>query len=98
MFHEIAQSCPKLQVSRGDISKTNRHRKLLKTRNLQKILEVSNWVQGLDLNQRPSGYEPNKLPMRILRQSYADDIRPYQTVLDGVKMDSFWTVLLGWKF
>ena len=29
----------------------------LKTRNLQKFLEVSNWVQGLDLNQRPSGYE-----------------------------------------
>ena len=23
---------------------------------------VSNWVQGLDLNQRPSGYEPDELP------------------------------------
>jgi membrane-bound lytic murein transglycosylase A len=34
----------------------------MKTRNLQKFLEVSNWVQGLDLNQRPSGYEPDELP------------------------------------
>ena len=34
----------------------------LKTRNLQRFLEVSNWVQGLDLNQRPSGYEPDELP------------------------------------
>ena len=25
-----------------------------------------NWVQGLDLNQRPSGYEPNELPIRYL--------------------------------
>ena len=24
--------------------------------------EISNWVQGLDLNQRPSGYEPDELP------------------------------------
>ena len=23
---------------------------------------VPNWVQGLDLNQRPSGYEPDELP------------------------------------
>jgi hypothetical protein len=23
---------------------------------------ASNWVQGLDLNQRPSGYEPDELP------------------------------------
>ena len=23
---------------------------------------TSNWVQGLDLNQRPSGYEPDELP------------------------------------
>ena len=38
------------------------HRNLLKIRNLQRFLEVSNWVQGLDLNQRPSGYEPDELP------------------------------------
>ena len=24
--------------------------------------EGLNWVQGLDLNQRPSGYEPDELP------------------------------------
>ena len=29
------------------------------TINLQRFLEVSNWVQGLDLSQRPSGYEPD---------------------------------------
>ena len=23
---------------------------------------LNNWVQGLDLNQRPSGYEPDELP------------------------------------
>jgi hypothetical protein len=33
----------------------------MKTRNLQRFLEVSNWVQGLDLNQRPSGYEAEDL-------------------------------------
>ncbi len=29
----------------------------LKKRNLQMFLEVSNWVQGLDLNQRPARCE-----------------------------------------
>ena len=35
---------------------------------------ASNWVQGLDLNQRPSGYEPNNLPMKVMRQSGPDGI------------------------
>ncbi len=24
--------------------------------------EILNWLRGLDLNQRPSGYEPDELP------------------------------------
>ena len=33
-----------------------------------------NWVQGLDLNQRPSGYEPDELPgCSTLQQERADD-------------------------
>ena len=38
-------------------------RNSLKIRNLQWFLEVSNWVQGLDLNQRPSGYEPDRFSL-----------------------------------
>ncbi len=26
------------------------------------FIRVSNWLRGLDLNQRPSGYEPDELP------------------------------------
>ena len=26
------------------------------------LRQLGNWVQGLDLNQRPSGYEPDELP------------------------------------
>ena len=35
---------------------------LLKEKALPSSGRASNWVQGLDLNQRPSGYEPDELP------------------------------------
>ena len=36
-----------------------------------------NWLRGLDLNQRPSGYEPDELPdCSTPRQSWCEIIRP----------------------
>ena len=39
----------------------------------------SNWLRGLDLNQRPSGYEPDELPgcstPRFRRRKMADEQR-----------------------
>ena len=35
------------------------------------------WLRGLDLNQRPSGYEPDELPScSTPRQSWGESIRP----------------------
>ena len=37
-----------------------------------------NWVQGVDLNQRPSGYEPDELPGCSTPRSVADLIMPHK--------------------
>src|SRR5687768_9354974 len=37
-------------------------RKLLNKKPSRADGRANNWVQGLDLNQRPSGYEPDELP------------------------------------
>jgi hypothetical protein len=49
-----------LKVSPGCIlaARSMESRKLLNKKALGGDPRVSNWVQGLDLNQRPSGYEP----------------------------------------
>jgi hypothetical protein len=49
---------------------------------------ASNWVRGLDLNPRPSGYEPNDALSTCYPPSGATD-------RDEVNMGSVWTVLLG---
>src|SRR5476649_1769894 len=49
------------EVTRGDF-RTPETRKSFNKKPSEVFLRVSNWVQGLDLNQRPSGYEPDELP------------------------------------
>ena len=34
---------------------------------LYRLSYISIWLRGLDLNQRPSGYEPDELPTAPLR-------------------------------
>jgi hypothetical protein len=54
----VSQSCLVLtEVARGQ-SLFLKSRKPLNKKPSEVIPRVSNWVQGLDLNQRPSGYEP----------------------------------------
>jgi hypothetical protein len=36
--------------------------KKLRPDGLASGLEILDWLRGLDLNQRPSGYEPDELP------------------------------------
>ena len=47
-----------------------------------------NWLRGLDLNQRPSGYEPDELPgCSTPRRHHSESVRLRQTTLcsgDGV--------------
>jgi hypothetical protein len=50
-----------LHVARVAIA-LSKSRKSLNKKPLEVFPGVSNWVQGLDLNQRPSGYEPDELP------------------------------------
>ena len=42
----------------------NKLKFVFKTKNLRSLstAETLNWLRGLDLNQRPSGYEPDELP------------------------------------
>ena len=57
-----SQSCLTLrQVARSQ-SFFRKLRNSLNKKPSEVILRVSNWVQGLDLNQGPSGYEPDELP------------------------------------
>ena|GEM_PF-3028164 len=58
----MSQSCLLLRkVARGQ-SLFRKSRKPLSRNPREQFPGVSNWVQGLDLNQRPSGYEPDELP------------------------------------
>src|ERR1700692_3115424 len=41
-----------------DAVSTNRSQRL----SLTPVLSTRRWLRGLDLNQRPSGYEPDELP------------------------------------
>ena len=45
--------------------------------------EGENWLRGLDLNQRPSGYEPDELPGCSTPRSY------YDGASDEIKLKSF---------
>jgi hypothetical protein len=55
----VSQSCLVLtEVARGQ-SLFRKSRKSLSRNPREQFPGVSNWVQGLDLNQRPSGYEPD---------------------------------------
>ncbi len=57
-----SQSCLSLlHVARGQ-SLFRKSRKSLSRNPREQFPGASNWVQGLDLNQRPSGYEPDELP------------------------------------
>ena len=59
---EVSKSCLVLPVvARGSVA-LSKSRKLLTKKPPEVIPGVSNWVKGLDLNQRPSGYEPDELP------------------------------------
>ena len=53
---------------------------LFKTKNLRSLstAETLNWLRGLDLNQRPSGYEPDELPDCSTPRSSNED-RHYMT-------------------
>ena len=46
-----------------------------------------NWVQGLDLNQGPSGYEPDELPdcstLQQGRENVLSENRPVNAILSG---------------
>ena len=43
------------------------------TAGLEASTDRGNWLRGLDLNQRPSGYEPDELPdCSTPRREYAD--------------------------
>ena len=57
-----SQSCPKLPEVTLPESDNSYFPKLLNKKPSELFRRVSNWVQGLDLNQRPSGYEPDELP------------------------------------
>src|SRR5438477_11815020 len=50
-------------------------RKSLNKKPSEGFRRVSNWVQGLDLNQRPSGYEPDELPGCSTLQRRARNVR-----------------------
>ena len=75
--------------------------RLQKTRRLQKtkplvthwLRGVFNWVQGLDLNQRPSGYEPNY----CLSTVYVPLSVSTGTALVSTGTTPFWT-LFGHRF
>jgi hypothetical protein len=38
------------------------------------LVRQRKWVQGLDLNQRPSSYEPNSFPMNEIQHGRSDSI------------------------
>src|SRR6266852_4758008 len=40
---------------------------------LKRVFQALNWLRGLDLNQRPSGYEPDELPGCSTPRSYYGD-------------------------
>src|SRR5262252_9318293 len=42
-----------------------------------------NWLRGLDLNQRPSGYEPDELPGCSTPHQVPDNIGPEAGVVKG---------------
>src|SRR4029453_2162514 len=50
-----------------------------------------NWLRGLDLNQRPSGYEPDELPGCSTPRSYYGDAG------NEIKPKSFVAILLAQK-
>jgi hypothetical protein len=58
----VAPSCALLQavvfLKEGATGRCN----LLNKKALESLQGPPNWVQGLDSNQRPSGYEPDELP------------------------------------
>ena len=54
-------------------------------RALSGIPEKRPWLRGLDLNQRPLGYEPNKPMTRLcLSITYVDLVLPFSAHLRGV--------------
>ena len=58
-------SCTKTQqtiLSRPQVACRSHYRQLKARRALPGIPEKRPWLRGLDLNQRPLGYEPNELP------------------------------------
>ena len=63
LTHENARSCLVFRVF--DLSRcciTEKLHNSLNNKAFVLLRRPLNWVQGLDLNQRPSGYEPDELP------------------------------------
>ena len=58
----VSGSCPALPHVARVVIALRKSRKSLNKKPPEGFPGVSNWVQGLDLNQRPSGYEPDELP------------------------------------
>src|SRR5580692_9095947 len=58
----VSENCPKLPEVAFSKSDPADFRNSLNEKPPEGFPGVSNWVQGLDLNQRPSGYEPDELP------------------------------------